>query len=133
MLNDKLSKIAKQFVGFGIVGVFNNLISLGVYYLVIYFNTSWYLLGNVLGFLVSTLNAYLMNSKFVFKARQFDKQTLVKTYCTYIISLGISTLLLYLLVDCFQIDARIAPIFSLMVTVPFNFILNRFWVYRNEK
>lgn len=130
MLNDKLSKIAKQFVGFGIVGVFNNLISLGVYYLVIYFNTSWYLLGNVLGFLVSTLNAYLMNSRFVFKARKLDKGSLAKTYCTYIISLGISTLLLYVLVNKLQVDTRLAPIFSLMVTVPFNFILNRFWVYR---
>lgn len=130
MLNDKLSKIAKQFVGFGIVGVFNNLISLGVYYLVIYFNTSWYLLGNVLGFLVSTLNAYIMNSRFVFKARKLDKGSLAKTYCTYIISLGISTLLLYVLVNKLQVDTRLAPIFSLMVTVPFNFILNRFWVYR---
>ena len=124
-----MQKMAKQFVGFGIVGIFNNLICLAVYYLVIYFNASWYLFGNVLGFLVSTLNAYIMNSKFVFKAKKFDKLNLGKTYCAYLISLGISTLLLYVLVNKLQVDARLAPIFSLMVTVPFNFILNRFWVY----
>ena len=129
MLKDSLQKMAKQCVGFGIVGIFNNLICLAVYYLVIYFNASWYLFGNVLGFLVSTLNAYIMNSKFVFKAKKFDKLNLGKTYCAYLISLGISTLLLYVLVNKLQVDARLAPIFSLMVTVPFNFILNRFWVY----
>lgn len=129
MLKDSFQKIARQFVGFGIVGIFNNLICLAVYYLVIYFNASWYLFGNVLGFLVSTLNAYIMNSKFVFKAKKFDKRNLGKTYCAYLISLGISTLLLYVLVNKLQVDARLAPIFSLMVTVPFNFILNRFWVY----
>ena len=129
MLKDSLQKMAKQFVGFGIVGIFNNLICLAVYYLVIYFNSSWYLFVNVLGFLVSTLNAYIMNSKFVFKAKKFDKLNLGKTYCAYLISLGISTLLLYVLVNKLQVDARLAPIFSLMVTVPFNFILNRFWVY----
>lgn len=129
MLKDSLQKMARQFVGFGIVGIFNNLICLAVYYLVIYFNASWYLFGNVLGFLVSTLNAYIMNSKFVFKAKKLDKRNLGKTYCAYLISLGISTLLLYVLVNKLQVDARLAPIFSLMVTVPFNFILNRFWVY----
>lgn len=129
-LKDNLSRTVKQFLGFGMVGVCNNLICLAIYYLVIYFNTSWYLLGNTLGFIVSTLNAYLMNSKLVFKAKELNKLRLVKTYCTYLISLGISTLLLYVWVNRLNIDARIAPILSLMVTVPFNFLLNRFWVYK---
>lgn len=131
MLKDRLYKIVKQFVGFGIVGVFNNLIFLAIYYLVIYFNTSWYLIGNVLGFLVSTLNAYFMNSKFVFKAKKYNRKKLFKTYCIYIASLGISTLLLFVLVNKLNIDTRLAPIFCLMVTVPFNFVLNRKWVYNN--
>jgi len=129
-LKDNLPKTVKQLLGFSVVGVFNNLIFLAVYYLVIYFNTRWYLIGNILGFLVSTLNAYMMNSKFVFKAEKLNKKSLVKTYCTYIMSLGISTLLLYVLVNRLDIDASIAPIISLMITIPFNFLMNRFWVYR---
>ena len=130
MLIDNLNKTVKQFFGFGIVGVCNNLICLMVYYPIVFINADLYLLANILGFLISTLNAYVMNSHFVFKAKKFDKKSLVKTYCTYIISLGISTLLLYILVNRLGVDARLAPIFCLMITVPFNFLLNRIWVYR---
>ncbi len=36
-----------QFVKFGIVGVSNTLVSLGVYYVFIWIDPAWYLLGNV--------------------------------------------------------------------------------------
>lgn len=130
MLKDKLNKNFKQFIGFGIVGIFNNLICLAVYYPIVFINAELYLLANVCGFLISTLNAYIMNSKFVFKTKKFNKRSLAKTYCTYLISLGISTFLLYIMVNRLGIDAKLAPIFCLFITVPFNFLLNRLWVYR---
>ena len=124
-----LNKIIKQIFGFGIVGFLNNAICLLVYYLVIFLDSDWYLLANALGFIISTLNAYIMNSKFVFKASDFKKKHLLKTYCTYLISFGISTLMLYILVNKINIDVGVAPILSLTVTVPFNFLMNRFWIY----
>ena len=63
----KLSSLLPQFIKFGVVGILNNAISLAVYYLVVFLNPGFYLVGNALGFLVSTLNAYLLNSRFVFK------------------------------------------------------------------
>lgn len=129
----KLSSLLPQFIKFGVVGVLNNAISLAVYYLVIFLNPGFYLVGNALGFLVSTLNAYLLNSRFVFKGKNkksFNKAQLGKTYATYTLSLCISTVLLYVLVQQLKISEKIAPICSLMVTVPLNFLLNRFWVYK---
>ena len=57
----------KQFIGFGLVGVLNTTIGLVIYYLFIWVNTDWYIWGNMVGFVVSTFNAYIWNSKFVFK------------------------------------------------------------------
>lgn len=128
-----LSILVTQFIKFGMVGVANNVIFLAVYYLIVLWQSDLYLLGNVVGFLVSTLNAYLLNSRFVFGQERGNgkpKQALVKTYVTYTISLGISTGLLYLLVDLWGLSEKIAPLISLMVTVPLNFVLNKLWVYR---
>lgn len=133
MRKDRLLLLIQQFVKFGIVGVINNAISLAVYYLVVYFNSELYLAGNALGFLVSTLNAYLLNSRFVFQDKDkktFSRVQLGKTYAMYTFSLCISMALLYMLVQWLSVSEKIAPIYSLMITVPLNFILNRFWVYK---
>lgn len=119
---------------FGVVGVINNIVSLTIYYLVVSFNESLYLLGNATGFIVSTFCAYLLNSHFVFGSprKQKGRTALIKTYATYMTSLCMSTLILYILVQKLGIGERIAPIFSLMVTVPFNFLMNKLWVYKSS-
>ena len=125
-----------QICKFGAVGVLNNIISLTVYYVVIYFNSTMYLLGNALGFLVSTLNSYLLNSRFVFKTDKSkggsSRKMLAKTYVVYACSLGISTGLLFLLVQIIGVSERAAPIYALMVTVPFNYMMNKLWVYQEK-
>lgn len=124
----------RQLFKFALVGICNNAISLAVYYMVIALNRDWYLVGNVLGFLISTLNAWIMNSRFVFHTEKRDaaakRATFIRTYATYIISLGVSTALLYVFVEWFNIDERLAPIGCLMITVPFNFLMNKLWVYK---
>ncbi|MGO5029157.1 GtrA family protein [Candidatus Agathobaculum pullicola] len=124
-----------QIVKFGLVGILNNIICLLVYYLVIAIDAKLYLLGNALGFIVSTLNAYFLNSRFVFcpaTKKEIPKGSLVKTYLTYMLSLCISTCLLFLLVDIMGIYEKVAPIISLMITVPLNFVLNKLWIYRRH-
>ena len=125
-------KTVKQLFKFGITGVINNVISLAVYYIVIFINSSWYLFGNTLGFIVSILNAYFMNSRFVFKNKKEDKpkKQIIKTYIVYTISLLISLLILYISVEKLNIDEKIAPFIALGVTVPLNFLANKFWIYK---
>ena len=126
-----LGENIRQLFKFGLVGILNNIISLAVYYVVITIHQEWYLIGNVLGFLISTLNAWVMNSRFVFQTKKRTaKDTFIRTYAAYIVSLGLSTALLYVFVERLGIDARLAPVGCLMITVPFNFLMNKFWVYK---
>lgn len=132
---DRLRRTALQFVKFGVVGIMNCLISLAVYYIVLAINHEWYLAGNALGFLVSTLNAYLMNRRFVFGKDNTEKKNgvmLLKTYVTYTAALGISTGLLYLFVEILHTNDKLAPLLCLLITVPFTFLINKFWVYRER-
>ena len=124
-----------QFIKFGMVGASNTLISLVIYYIGLYLNVH-YVLSNVLGFIAGTLNAYYWNNKYVFKKEEGEERStaksVTKVFISYGISLGLSTVLLVLWVDVLHISERIAPLLNLCVTIPLNFVMNKFWAFRAE-
>lgn len=124
-----------QFIQFGIVGLSNTAISYVVYVILVCFHFN-YLFASVLGFLVSVINAFYWNNKYVFKKNK-GKRTLISTFFKTFISyagtgLVLQNILLVFWVNAFHINELFAPIINLFITVPLNFILNRFWVF-NEK
>ncbi len=130
LMKENIFQTFWQFMKFGIVGLSNTAISLGIYYLFIWINRNLYLIGNAVGFIVSVLNSYFWNSKFVFKKKDEKVKTLVKTFLAYSTNLIIGTVLLYLFVEKLQISEVIAPLLNLIITVPLNFILNKCWVMK---
>ena len=76
-----------QFIKFGLVGVSNTLVSLAVYYIVLYLDPSKYIWGSVLGTILSIANAFVWNDIFVFKGNAKDLKSvfsrLVRTYISY--------------------------------------------------
>lgn len=123
-----------QFIKFGLVGVSNTLVSLAVYYLVLFINSRWYLLGNVLGWIISVANAFYWNNKYVFGVKGDGTRTffkkLGKTYLSYGATFLLSTALLYLEVDVLGWSALISPVLNLLITIPLNFLLNKFWAFK---
>jgi putative flippase GtrA len=124
-----------QFVKFGIVGVSNTLIALGVYWLCFYLLHMHYQLSNFISFIVSVTNAYYWNSKYVFKngVKKTAKKH-IRAYGKAFLSYGgtylLSVALLYLWVEKLNISEGIAPLINLLVTIPLNFMLNKFWAFR---
>jgi putative flippase GtrA len=53
-----------------------------------------------------------------------------KTYLSYGATFLLSTVLLYLEVDVWQWSAVIAPVANLLITIPLNFLLNKFWAFK---
>ena len=93
-------------------------------------NKDLYIVGNAVGFVVSVLNSYFWNSKFVFKKEDVKAKTVVKTFVAYGTNLIIGTALLCLFVDICHMSEFIAPLLNLIVTIPLNYILNKFWVMK---
>lgn len=124
-----------QFVKFGIVGVSNTLISLAVYYLCVYALDWHYQIGNVLGFIISVTNAYYWNSKYVFKTgeRRFfaeHAKAYAKTVAAYGGTFLLSMWLLWLWVEKLGVSEAVAPVINLLITVPLNYVINKFWTFR---
>lgn len=123
-----------QFIKFGIVGVSNTAISLLVYYIVLWINPNWYLAGNVAGWIISVANAFFWNERYVFTQERNSFAAMLKrigkTYLSYGATFLLSTVLLYLEVDVWHWSAVISPLINLLITIPLNFLLNKFWTFR---
>ena len=78
--NDKEDKddIILQFIKFGLVGVSNTLVAWACYYLFLWFDEDLYMVGSVVGTVVSIANAFFWNDKFVFKSDNNDWRSTLK-------------------------------------------------------
>ena len=122
-----------QFIKFGIVGALNTIISYaitnGCYYIL-----NWHeQICNIIAFVITVFISYMLNGKFVFKEskekRNFWK-SLLKVYASYSITgLFLTGGLIYIEERIFGIPHYIATLMNLVVTIPINFILNKFWAY----
>ena len=141
-LSDAKIEWLTQFVKFGLIGVTNTLLSYGIYMLVIWLMTPLnfaydYIVGSVLGFIISVLWSFYWNNKLVFTEGSEKRnilKSLLKTYLSYAATgIVLSNILLYIFVDLMGVPKAVAPFLGLLITVPLNFVLNKYWAFRKEK
>lgn len=126
----KLAARYSQFMKFGLVGVSNTLISYATYTILVLLGLH-FLLANLIGFVVSVLNSYYWNNKYVFrKEDRAHWKALMKTFMAYGTTLLLSTLLLQLLVEGLGVPELLAPLPVLLITIPLNYLMNKFWAFR---
>ena len=123
-----------QFVKFGIVGFSNTVIYYIAYLILLQFSIS-YLAASILAYLISILNAYYWNSRYVFSETYINKserwKTLIKTFLSYASTgLILNNLLLILWIDRIGIPEVLAPLLNLCITIPVNFYLNKIWAFK---
>lgn len=141
--NTAIKKTFFQFVRFCIVGFSNTFFSYGVYVLVLVFmrdyNRSWdYFIANIVSFLIGTLWAFFWGTKFVFRVRHRNIQeaarALLKSYTVYgMTGLLLCNVLSWIWIAKLEISRYLAPLLNLMVSVPINYFLNRFWTFKKSE
>lgn len=141
-LSDETFAAFMQFVKFGIVGVSNTVISYLIYVvsLVLFrrfglFPKYDYLASQVVAFVLSVLWSFYWNNKMVFKLREGQKRsvwkTLLKTYVSYSFTgLFLNSVLIVLWVRVLGISEFLAPVINLLISVPINFLINKFWAFQ---
>lgn len=134
-----------QFVKFGIVGFSSTVVSYLLYSgsLLLIRRVSRdisydYMIAQIIAFVLSVLWSFYWNNKYVFSLKGGEQRSLwkslLKTYISYSFTgLFLNTILLYLWVDILGINEFIAPLINLIVSVPINFFMNKFWAFRKTK
>lgn len=131
--DEKWEKLC-QFIKFGIVGLSNTLISYMIYAILVSCHVH-YLAASVAGFIVSVINAYYWNNKYVFQADSGEKRkwwnVFLKTFTSYAgTGLILNNILLIVWVDVLGWPDMLGPIINLLITIPLNFILNKYWAFK---
>ena len=136
---DKLKGINKenwkevlvQFIKFGIIGASNTLISTAIYYVFVWIDPNLYFLGNVVGWIVSVFNSFYWNNRFVFKNSELSWwKKLLRTYLAYGGSFVVGSITLAIMVSGLGVSEWLAPWLNMVITIPLNFILNKFWAFK---
>lgn len=126
-----------QFFKFCLVGISNTLISYFAYLFLVIIGTH-YIFASMIGFFVSVMNSFYWNNKYVFMKKSGGPRKLVKTFCKTLVAYSgtgifLSNILLFIWVSVVHIPKEVAPLLNLCVTVPMNFLINKFWAYKAEK
>ena len=140
-LSEELWKQLLQFVKFCIVGASNvivaytiNITTLKTLSLKNKDLSYDYVIANTVAFILSVYWSYFWNSRKVFSmshARKADRRrTLLRTYACY----GFTGIILNNILSTFWIKGigiskYISPLLNLFITIPINFLTNKYWAY----
>ncbi len=149
ILHKKLTPEAEtaflQFVKFGLVGVSNTAVNYVIYVACLILMESaglWkefdYLAATAAGFVLSVLWSFFWNDKFVFTVEEGGRRSvwraLVKTYISYSITgLFLNSVLMVVWVRVFHISEYLGPVLNLLLSVPLNFLINKYWAFKKEE
>jgi len=95
-----------------------------IYYTALTFG-AWYQAANILGYLSGTLVSFFLNRKITFNVRDRVAHRLVIFIGVAAVGFSASALMLWLMVDIWAMDAKIAKLLTLPVVVAIQFLLNR--------
>ena len=133
---ENLKKALIQFIKFGTVGAINTVLSYAIT------NGAYYLLhlheqiSNIIAFVITVFISFMLNGRFVFTENKEERnfwKSLLKVYASYSITgVFLTAILLYIEEELIGIPHYIATLMNLVVTIPLNFILNKFWAYKEK-
>ena len=139
-----------QFLRFGFVGVLNTQIQYGIEqlcYYVIFRDVSFDGIGlalgvtgetvrvfvvTAIGFVISVTHAYFWNSLFVFR-EGLSLRRYARTVASYALTGLVVSPLIKRAAQGLGFPFWAASLLSLLITVPLNFVLNKFWAFRKGK
>lgn len=141
MVEDSRFAPVLQFIKFGLVGVSNTLISYAVemlgYYVLL---TGWtheqgkVITVTVVSFVISTMNAYYWNNRYVFRGDRHTWRQHLSAYLRTAACYALTGLILAPAVKLWLVQISvpfwIASLSTLILTIPLNFILNKFWAFK---
>ena len=129
---NRIKTLVRQFFKFGMVGVSNTILSILIYNGLLFIDVH-YIIAYTIAFLISVINAYIWNRKFVFENQPGGrKRTFLKVFLSYGSTFLLGMALLYVMVQYAGISKPLAQILLLFITIPANFFLNKLWAF-NEK
>ncbi|ETI69710.1 GtrA family protein [Neobacillus vireti] len=122
----------KKFLKFGVVGIVNTLITIGSFTVFVYFGMN-YIAANIIAYGLGMMNSFFLNKNWVFQAKSRRLSLVIKFMVVNFLTLGFTTICLYILVRYMDIHSSAAQIISTCIGLAINFLLNKKWTFSEKE
>lgn len=131
---DPTKTFYRDLVLFGLVGVVSTVADiavLNIFY--IGFQTSIYV-ATLLGFLVGSVNGYLMNNQWTYQrlGKKAQLSALAQYSIVGAVGLGLTEIIMHLLTVQSGLNYNVSKLIAVLVVFFWNFFGNRYWTFRTQ-
>lgn len=126
-------KSMRQFVAYFLVGGGATIVEWSCFWIFSNFIGIQYLIATALAFIVSTFANWLLGRLFAFKDEAKNTniiKEILSIYLVSVIGLGLNLVIMYVMVDCFTINAMISKIVATGLVFFYNYFVRKFLIYR---
>lgn len=123
------NKLLNQIFKFGLVGGTAFVIDYVLLYLCTEFLDIHYLVSSIISFTVSVIFNYILSVKWVFDVKKKqDTSDFIVFIILSVIGLGINSLIMYVMVEIFDVYYMLSKIVSTAVVMIYNFITRKMFI-----
>ena len=120
------------FILYCIIGCSGASLDFIIYLALVTFTDISYRIANIIGCTCGIINNFFLNYIFNFKTKDHLLMRLLCFYCVGLLGLGLSSLVLYLLVDCLETNKILAKILTIFVIVIVQYSLNKHISFKKQ-
>ena len=131
-LNKSLENALKRReVKFLLVGVINTAVGYGSYAALVFLGLN-YILANFASFFISVINSYIWNKLFTFSSKSNPVPEFARFLLVYLVSLGLGTGLLMLLIGGFHMDKYLAGAVNVALITAISWFGHNHFSFKNK-
>ena len=120
----------RQFIKYGIVGASNTVLTFVIYTVLVEALGVQYVIALLAGYLAGSLNSYLLNRHWTFRAGHLAHASVGPRFAVVqIVAIGVNTALLVLFVDDLHVHKILAQAILTVPVLAVTFFINRAWSF----
>lgn len=131
MKSSAMRESLRSFIIFGLVGIVNTGVDIGVFALLTWWQLPW-LAAQVIAYGCGVMNSFLMNRKWTFRQQGALTKGLLRFILLNLLTLGVTSACMMLLHEQLGVLLWVSKGAATVLGVVLNFIGSRRWVFRAE-
>ncbi len=125
-----------ELIKYGICGALSTILDIGVFWLLANVFNLYYLIANAIAWIVALFFSFLVNKYYVFESKSFKKEVWVKESVEFFgargLACGIDMGGMYYLVSVIGVNKNYAKLIITVVVIIINYILSKYWIFKNK-
>lgn len=121
-----------EIIKYAFWGGVSTVINLVLLFALLKFTKIYYLLANIISYVVAVIVNYVTNKRYVFNSSKNAKEEFVKFIFVRLVSLMLDTVCYYILVDILGGNKYLSKILLSMVIIIATYIINKLFVFKKN-